>query len=430
MNRLASIALAIFSIFLLTTVASAATVNVKITIVNETGAKIGDALALLSPVDDPQQQVTIDENEMGDYEDTLELASGAAEWTVHKIVVDGYLPVRVSIKSFGPEGDAIQEVDAMTLDPGIPIPPLKLAAQGRVEIDLTMGDRQMVMDRFRSARAAVRAQAEKEQAEKLAAAEEIKDYATALKLHKEGDVEGSLPYFRKAIEQKPDDKALLVLFARVLYQAQRMDEFKTAANRALDLDPRNTELLMMLYTSQRAAGDLKANFALLMRIKEAGGNSADLLPHLIFVAQSMEQNKQAVPVYEAILELNPKDSDSCVALAFIFAASGDSPLSEKYLARAIDLKPDEAASLYHSMGAKLLASKDSGEAEFSRASELFNKTLEHDPSFVAAYKSLGLASWKTKDYAGARLAFEKYLERQPQAPDAGTIQEYLNQLPE
>jgi tetratricopeptide (TPR) repeat protein len=430
MKRTTSLLLAFCMTMLLPAAAMAAAANLKILIVNENGASIREALVLLSPVDDPSQQITIGENELGAYEGKVELATESAAWNIKKIVVDGYLPVRVSINSSAAGGEALQEIDGMALDPSIPIPPVKLAARGNASIELTMGEQQLVMERFRSGRAAARAQAEQEQADRLAAAEQNKDYATALKLHKEGDIEGSLPHFRKAIEQNPEDKDLQIMYTRVLYQAKRFDEFQEASKKALQLDPGNTELLMMLYTSHRSAGNMTAAFDALLEIKKAGGMGADLLPHLNFVAQSMKQNKGAVPAYKTVLEINPDDVDTLVALASIYAAAGDSALSEQYLHKAIALRPDKAVSLYYNMGTKILASKNAGDAELTRAAELFNKALEHDPSFAPAYKSLGLALWKMKDYAGTRRAFERYLELHPQAPDADKIEDYLSELPE
>jgi tetratricopeptide (TPR) repeat protein len=428
MKRITSLLLALSIITLLPTAAIAASAGVTIRIVDENGASIREALVLLSPVDDPEQQVTIGENDLGSYEDMLELAGESAEWTIKKIVVDGYLPVQVSINSSSADGDTIQEVEAMALDPSIPIPAIKLAAKGKATIELTMGELQVVMERFRSGRAAARAKAEKEQADRLAAAEQNKDYATALKLHKEGDIEGSLPHFRKAIEQNPNDKDLQVMFARVLYQAKQFAEFQTAASRALELDPGNMELRMMQYSSHRAAGDLQAALQALLAIKDAGGSAAQLLPHLRFIAQSMGQKKEAIPAYEAVLSMDAGDVDSCSALASIYFSAGEKAQSDKYLGRAIELAPERAASLYSELGSRLLAAAGKSKPRLAEAAEMFRKALEHDPGYAPAYKKLGLVYWNSEEYDLVREAFEKYLELLPAASDREQIEEYLSQL--
>jgi tetratricopeptide (TPR) repeat protein len=82
------------------------------------------------------------------------------------------------------------------------------------------------------------------------------------------------------------------------------------------------------------------------------------------------------------------------------------------------------------MASKLLTAKQPSEAKLSRAIELLNKALEHDPNYAHAYKTLGLALWKRQDWPGTRQAFLKYLELLPQAADRETIEDYLKELPE
>jgi tetratricopeptide (TPR) repeat protein len=414
---------------LLSAGAMAARADVKIRLVDENGAGIREALVLLSPVDDPTEQVTIGENDVGAYIGKIELPAEGGEWNIKKIVVDGYLPMLVSISSSAPGGVMLQEVEGMALDPSIPIPPLKLASRGSVEIDLTMGEQQVVMERFRSARAAARAKAEKEQNERLAAEEKIKDYATALELHRQGDVEGSLPYFQKAIEQEPENAELRVMYARVLYQAGRSGEFQPAAEAALALDPGNQELRMMQYSSYRSAGNMPAALQALLAIREAGAPAEQLLPHLRFVAQSMGQKQSAIPAYEAILEIEPGDVDTCVALASIYFSAGNETMFQKYLDRAIELEPARAAVLYSQLGSKQLATAGKSKSKLAEAAQLFLKAIEYDPGYAPAYKKLGLAYWNSEEYERVREAFEKYLELLPAASDKEQIEEYLSQLP-
>jgi tetratricopeptide (TPR) repeat protein len=410
--------------------AMAAKATVKIKIVNEQGAAIKEALIFLSPADDPMNQVTVGEDEMGRYQAVLDLPAEESIWSVRRVVADGYLPVLVDIESKTSGGEEVQKVEAMKLDPGIPIPEITFRALGKATVALTMGDQAAVMAEFRKARAEARAKAEQEEAERLAAAKKSEDYDTALKLHGEGDIDGSLPYFKKALEQNPENAELQVMYARVLYQAKHFDEFRTAAAKALTLDPGNNELRMMLYSNNRARGDMKAALANLLEIKKAGARGADLLPHLKFVAQSMGQSKDAVPAYEAILEIDGSDVDSHLALASIFDAAGDAVRSERHVARTIELEPGRAAELYYTMASKMLTSKTASEQKLSRAIDLLNKALEHDPNYAHAYKTLGLALWKRQDWPGTRAAFTKYLELLPQAADRETIEDYLKELPE
>lgn len=428
MNRKRFLRSAVTILLLLPSIAAAGTAKVEITITDGQGAPVEGAVIFMALQDDPEVQASVNEGLPGSYQGTLDFPESESTWTLSKIVAIGLLPVSVGIDSAA-GGDQVQQVEKMAVNPGIPIPPISVRHKGVVKIDLVMGDQGEVMAQFRKARQEARAKAEKEVAEKQAAAKEQEDYAAALKLYNAGDVEGSLPHFRKALERSPEDAALHVMYARVLYKAGRSDEFHAAAEKALELDPGNQELRMMQYSSYRAAGNLQAALQALLAIKEAGGQPAELLPHIRFIAQSLGKNSSAIPAYQAILSIDPSDIDSYAALASIYFSEGDSANFEKNLGKAIELAPERAAVLYTELGSKLLAAAGKSKPKLAEAAEMFRKALEHDPGYAPAYKKLGLAYWNSEEYDLVRAAFEKYLELLPGASDRAQIEEYLSQLP-
>lgn len=402
--------------------------KVKVSIVDETGRPVSGALIMFARTDDPTQQLSVGENEAGSYEDSFTLAGEAATWNLSRVVVDGMLPVRVSVVSSGPGGAAIQEIDDMELNPGIPVPPLEVAAGGKVRIDLVLGDQADVMARFLEARKAARAQAEQEAAEQAAAAADQEAYTTALRLYNEGDLEGSLPHFQEALQRHPEDAELRLTYVRVLYKANRFEEFKAAAQVVLDADPANTELRMMLYSGLRERKEFSAALEQILELKKLGARGADLLPHLDFLAKSMGQNRQAIPAWQAILDIDRSNREACVELAYVHAKIGEPRLADQYLQRAVDLAPEQAPGLYYEMASQLLTKKNPSPAAVDRGIALVNEALALDPGFAPAYKRLGLALWIKNDIPGTRAAFEKYLELNPDGEDKQQIEEYLVDL--
>jgi tetratricopeptide (TPR) repeat protein len=287
-----------------------------------------------------------------------------------------------------------------------------------------MGDQVTVMRSFLAARKKAKAEAD---AKRAAAPKEGPQgaYAEALRLYGEGNLDEALPRFEQAIEEDPENIELRVTYANVLYKAKKFEPFEGAARAALELQPGNRDLLMMLYSSRRGRGDLKGALESLLMLKEAGAPDADLQQHLNFVAKKMGRSRNAVPAYEAILEIDPDNVDAYLSLASIYATS-DAGRSNTYLAKAVELAPDHAARIYFDLGSELLV----GGKASDRAVAMLQKTTELDPGMVMAYKKLGLALWQREDYAGTRQAFEKYLELDPDADDLDQIQEYLDQLPE
>jgi tetratricopeptide (TPR) repeat protein len=405
--------------------ALAASAQITMTVVDDTGKPIKDTLIMFAMVDDPTQSFTISENEVGAYASAVQLPRKDTAWRISRVVATGYLPMQISIDSKA-GGQVVQEVTEMELNPGIPIPEIEIIGGGTVEIGLTLGERSVVMAQFAKAREAAKA------AEPEPEAEPQTDtaYADALRLYGDGDVDGSIPYFKEAIAANPEDAEMRVTYANVLFKAQHFDEFEEAARDVIEVDPDNGEMMMMLYSSARGRGDMKTALEALLAVKEAGLAGADLLQHLDFVAKKMGQSPEAIPAYLAILDMDSDNVDACRTLAVLYANAGDTQRSGEYLAKAVELAPGDAFAIYLEMGTRLLGSKNPVASEIERGIQLVRKAIDLDPSIAPAYKTLGLALWKQEDWTGTRQALQKYLELSPEAPDRDQILDYLSRLPE
>jgi tetratricopeptide (TPR) repeat protein len=226
---------------------------------------------------------------------------------------------------------------------------------------------------------------------------------------------------------------------------------------------------MMLYTGRRERGDMTGALEAVLMLKELGARDSDLLPHLDYLAKSMGRKPVAIPAYEAILEINPEDRDACVAMATIYANQGDFRQSDQYLDRAVALDPAAAPALYYNTAARLAAKKSPSAAQLQRAIDLLCKSIELQPNFVDAYKTLGfalnstkqpstarlqrvidlltrsielqpdladayktlgIAQWKAEDGPGAQKNLTRYLELNPDGDDRATVEKWLTRLSE
>jgi tetratricopeptide (TPR) repeat protein len=416
-------------VLLLPAAALGATSKLTVNAVDESGRPVQGAVFLFDLADDPEQELTIGENDAGQYAESVKVAKDGGGWNLTKVIAAGYLPVQISIVATAAGGDVVQQVDAMPLDPGTPIPAIEMPAGGETRIDIVLGDSAAVMARFREARAAARKAQEEEAARKAESA--IKGaHAEALRLYNAGEKEASLPQFEQAVAEHPEDGELRLTYVRVLYETGHFEEFEQAAAEILADDPGNTELLMMLYTGRRERKNLTGALEAILELKKQGARGSDLMPHLDYLAKSMGRTSKAIPAYEAILSIDSENREACIALATIHGARGDWNRADQYLDRAVELAPRQAAGLYYEMGAGLLARDRTPPELVDRAIELLRKTIEIDPGFAAAYKILGLGLWKKEDIAGTRQAFEKYLELNPNGEDREQIDDYLSRLAE
>jgi len=425
MGKTSSVGLSLILSLPLCSVVLAASAQVSMTVDDDKGKTIRDALIMFAMVDDPGQSFTISENEVGAYGSAVQLPGKDTVWRITRVVAPGFLPMQISIDSKA-GGKVVQQVPAMELNPGIPIPEIKISGGGTVEIHLTLGERAIVMERFAQARAEARAaEPDPEPEPRMDSA-----YADALRLYGDGDVDGALPYFKEAIAANPEDAEMRVTYANVLYKAQRFVEFEQAARAAIEVDPDNGEMMMMLYSSARGRGDMKTALEALLAVKEAGLAGADLLQHVNFVAKKMGQSPDAIPAYLAILDMDGDNVDACQSLAVLYANAGDAKLSDEYLMKAVELAPGDAPAIYLEMGTRLLGAKNLGPGEIEHGVRLVRKAIDLDPSMGPAYKTLGLALWKQEDWTGTRQALQKYLELSPEAADRDQILDYLDRLPE
>jgi tetratricopeptide (TPR) repeat protein len=403
----------------------AASAQLSMTVVDGDGKPFKDALIMFAMVDDATQSFTVSEDEAGAYASAVQLPGKISSWRIGRVVATGYLPMQISINSKA-GGEVVQQVTEMELNPGIPIPEIAIGAGGTVEIRLVLGERSVVMGRFAKAREEARAaEPEPEPEPQVNTA-----YANALRLYGDGDIDGSIPLFQEAIAANPDDAEMRLTYANVLYKAKRFEEFEAAARSVIAADPDNGEMMMMLYSSARERGDMKTALEALLAVKQAGLGGADLLQHLNFVAKKMGQSVGAIPAYLAILDLDAKNVGACQSLAVLYTKANDTKRSDQYLARAVELAPTAAPTIYLEMGSRLLGEKDADAAEFERGVQMIRKAIDLAPSAAAPYRTLGLALWKQEDWPGTRQAFQTYLELDPEASDRDQIMDYLDRLPE
>jgi lipoprotein NlpI len=121
---------------------------------------------------------------------------------------------------------------------------------------------------------------------------------------------------------------------------------------------------------------------------------------------------------------------ACQSLAVLYAKANDATRSDQYLARAVELAPSDALSIYLEMGARLLGQESLGAAGVERGIQMVRKAIDLEPAAPAPYKTVGLALWKQEDYDGTKEAFQKYLELDPEASDRDQILDYISRLSE
>jgi predicted Zn-dependent protease len=119
--------------------------------------------------------------------------------------------------------------------------------------------------------------------------------------------------------------------------------------------------------------------------------------------------------------------------AWLDLRAGRFALARRQLDRVIAAEPDDPiAHLYygdlHRRRSQRAGTAAARVAAAQQARERYERAAALDPAYAAPHRELGLLHYQQGDPARARAAFARYLELNPEAPDARRIREYVVEL--
>ena len=199
----------------------------------------------------------------------------------------------------------------------------------------------------------------------------------------------SIESYKKALELDPGSGTLMARLAEIYAKSQHIDNAIAEAQEALKADPDNLEahrLLARIYV--RTLGDL---------------NSGDV--------QNATLSK-AIDQLQAILRIEPGDSNSAVLLARLYRFENEHDKAEVVLRKILKQDPENGQAL------ELLSQLLIDEARPQEAIDLLTKAAG-DSSSPDIYELLGDAYSQSKDYPKAENAYRKAIEGDPD--DVGHI---------
>jgi len=254
------------------------------------------------------------------------------------------------------------------------------------------------------------------------------DYMQAIAKVRGGDTEGSVDFFKKAIEAKPDDWERRDVFAKVLLKLDRQGEATIQANKAAGLAPDKAAPLVTLSDIYMARGlQDKASDA----ITKAGQLEPDNLKvteRAAAIAAQSGKVDEAIALNEKVLEKNPNNTEVLVALADLYSRKKNPKKAEEMLAKVVDMDPKNAYRTFYNLGVVIENRDDLTEADHRKAIEAFRKAIDLRPDYAIAHRDLGFAMLRNGDLPGARKELQKYVDLSPQARDAADIKATIKSL--
>jgi Flp pilus assembly protein TadD len=137
-------------------------------------------------------------------------------------------------------------------------------------------------------------------------------YAEAL--WQRGAREDALVQMRQAVENAPDDVALVLQYGQMQLDLGNVDDAWRAANRGLQLDPQLADAWRLRGRALRATGQLQGALANYQRGLALASSDRQLLWELAEVYQQMNQPERALVAVQSMLDLHSPGEEPASAL--------------------------------------------------------------------------------------------------------------------
>lgn len=134
--------------------------------------------------------------------------------------------------------------------------------------------------------------------------------------------------------------------------------------------------------------------------------------------------EEQIKAYEAALAANPEDTTALLGLAVVYEGLGQSAQQAAYLEKYLALKPDDFAT--HMKLAAIYMNPDA--ADYASAVRVLNAATTLNPSDPQAFLMLGSAERAAGNTAGAILAWNRYLQLEPEGSMVETVKAEIARL--
>jgi tetratricopeptide (TPR) repeat protein len=305
-----------------------------------------------------------------------------------------------------------------------------ISGLGKAELEFLMvSDDQLEAEqqKYQEERAAELAEVNKQERAKAAAKD---PFGAAQGAIADGDLEGSIEHFRKALEDEPADAERRVLYVKVLYKLERYREAAAVARETIGLDSELAEINLILAEIYMKQDNLDGAMEALEREAELSPEDVRIHQRRAWIADQQGDVDGAIAANEKIVAMEPGNLEAWLALGDFYASKGDQTKATEAFDRVVELDPDNAYKTFYNIGVLIENKDDPSEAEERRAVEAFRKAVQIKPDYVPAHRHLAYALLRQGDLKGARQSFEQVLSLDPDARDAEQIRSMVSGLPQ
>lgn len=226
----------------------------------------------------------------------------------------------------------------------------------------------------------------------------------------------------KLVEQGKTNAKIFYLLGFNAYAQKRTQDAMKWFEKTLELDPDQPGLHAHLGSLAHEQGDPERALELYEKELAISPEATVVAVNRAIILAELGRSDEAVAAFEKVVGLDPDEAAAYSELATLYLDAGREDDAARALQRLEELGQADPA-LWFNIGANL-ANRDL----YERAEQAFRKALEIEPDFALAIRELGYLAIRQGDPSSALERFERYLELNPGATDAGDVRALCDAL--
>jgi len=178
-----------------------------------------------------------------------------------------------------------------------------------------------------------------------------------------GNTEGAFREYKRAADLLPDDTAVQMRAATLLFMAGQFEDVRTRAEAVLRKNPKDLDAQILMANAMVGLRDLEGGVRELDEAIALDPTHAATYTNLALLKLAQGQSEAAQAAFEKAVSLDPSSLKARLALTHFFLSTGKLAMAEKTLNEALKIDPNDTlanrtlAALYIGTGRHTLAEK-------------------------------------------------------------------------